>query len=83
MAKVGTLSQGMKQMIQFVVAIIHRPTLLILDEPFSGLDPLNVKLTKEILGSPMLSLIAFYTCWLTSVILIERYWRPVLTKSFC
>ena len=42
MAKVNTLSQGMKQMIQFVVAIIHRPRLLILDEPFAGLDPLNV-----------------------------------------
>jgi len=50
MAKVGTLSQGMKQMIQFVVAIIHRPQLLILDEPFSGLDPLNVRLMKEILA---------------------------------
>ena len=49
-AKVGTLSQGMKQMIQFVVAIAHRPKLLILDEPFSGLDPLNVRLMKEILG---------------------------------
>jgi ABC-2 type transport system ATP-binding protein len=49
LAKVGTLSQGMKQMIQFVVAIAHRPKLLILDEPFSGLDPLNVRLMKEIL----------------------------------
>ena len=49
-AMVGTLSQGMKQMIQFVVAIIHRPQLLILDEPFSGLDPLNVRLMKEILA---------------------------------
>jgi len=50
MAKVGTLSQGMKQMIQFVVAIVHRPKLLILDEPFSGLDPLNVRLMKDILS---------------------------------
>jgi ABC-2 type transport system ATP-binding protein len=50
LAKVGTLSQGMKQMIQFIVAIVHRPKLLILDEPFSGLDPLNVKLMKEILS---------------------------------
>ena len=47
--KVDTLSQGMKQMIQFVVAVVHQPRLLILDEPFSGLDPLNVRLMKEIL----------------------------------
>ncbi|MGI5939709.1 MAG: ABC transporter ATP-binding protein [Thermoleophilia bacterium] len=47
--KVEALSQGMRQMIQFVVAIVHRPQLLILDEPFAGLDPLNVQLMKHIL----------------------------------
>ncbi len=47
--KVETLSQGMKQMIQFVTCIVHKPALLILDEPFSGLDPLNVRLMKQIL----------------------------------
>jgi ABC-2 type transport system ATP-binding protein len=47
--KVDTLSRGMRQMAQFVVAIAHRPQLIILDEPFSGLDPLNVKLMKEML----------------------------------
>ena len=48
--KVETLSQGMKQMVQFVTAIVHNPSLLILDEPFAGLDPLNVRLMKQILS---------------------------------
>ena len=48
--RVDTLSQGMKQMIQFVAAIVHDPLLLILDEPFAGLDPLNVRLMKDILS---------------------------------
>ncbi len=47
--KVDTLSRGMRQMAQFVVAIAHNPKLIILDEPFSGLDPLNVNLMKEML----------------------------------
>jgi len=42
------LSKGMQQKIQFLTAVLHEPDLLILDEPFSGLDPVNVKLLKEI-----------------------------------
>jgi ABC-2 type transport system ATP-binding protein len=42
------LSKGMQQKIQFVTSVIHDPELLILDEPFSGLDPVNVELLKEI-----------------------------------
>ena len=42
------LSKGMQQKVQFVSAVLHDPDLLILDEPFSGLDPVNVKLLKEI-----------------------------------
>src|SRR5215213_4307599 len=42
------LSKGMQQKIQFIIAVIHDPDLLILDEPFSGLDPVNVELLKEI-----------------------------------
>jgi ABC-2 type transport system ATP-binding protein len=43
------LSKGMQQKVQFAGAIIHEPDLLILDEPFSGLDPVNVELLKEII----------------------------------
>ncbi len=44
--KVESLSKGMAQKIQFLATILHRPDLLVLDEPFSGLDPLNVDLFK-------------------------------------
>ena len=46
---VETLSKGMQQKVQFLSTVLHRPDLLILDEPFSGLDPLNVDLLKEII----------------------------------
>lgn len=45
--EVETLSKGMAQKVQFLGAILHRPDLLVLDEPFSGLDPLNVDLFKR------------------------------------
>lgn len=45
--KVEELSKGNQQKIQFIASVIHRPELLILDEPFSGLDPVNVELLKE------------------------------------
>lgn len=45
--KIKELSKGNQQKIQFISAIIHEPKLLILDEPFTGLDPINVKLMKE------------------------------------
>jgi ABC-2 type transport system ATP-binding protein len=45
--KIEELSKGNQQKIQFISAVIHRPELLILDEPFSGLDPVNVELLKE------------------------------------
>ena len=46
-SKVGELSRGMGQLIQFVAAVLHSPRLVILDEPFSGLDPVNVRVIKE------------------------------------
>lgn len=45
--KVEELSKGMQQKVQFVSTVIHRPRLLILDEPFSGLDPVNAELLKN------------------------------------
>lgn len=45
--KVEELSKGMQQKVQFIVTIIHKPQLLIFDEPFSGFDPINVNLLKE------------------------------------
>ena len=45
--KIKELSKGNQQKIQFITAIIHEPKLLILDEPFSGLDPFNVEMFKD------------------------------------
>ncbi len=45
--KVQELSKGNQQKIQFIAAILHDPDVLIMDEPFSGLDPVNVQLLKE------------------------------------
>ncbi len=45
--KLSELSKGMAQKIQFVVTVLHQPKLLILDEPFSGFDPVNANLIKD------------------------------------
>jgi len=42
------LSKGMQQKVQFVASVIHRPDLLVLDEPFSGLDPVNQRLLRDL-----------------------------------
>jgi ABC-2 type transport system ATP-binding protein len=47
-ARTDTLSKGMQQKIQFIATVMHEPDLLILDELFSGLDPVNVELMKEV-----------------------------------
>jgi ABC-2 type transport system ATP-binding protein len=46
--KIEELSRGMGQIVQFIVTIIHDPELVVLDEPFSGLDPVNTELLKGI-----------------------------------
>ena len=45
--KVEELSKGMAQKVQFITTVVHRPSLLILDEPFSGFDPVNAQLIRE------------------------------------
>src|SRR5678809_1313664 len=45
--KVEDLSKGMSQKLQFVTTVLHEPNLIILDEPFSGLDPVNANLIKD------------------------------------
>jgi len=48
--KIKNMSKGMGQIIQFIVTIVHDPELLILDEPFFGLDPVNTDIMKRIIG---------------------------------
>jgi ABC-2 type transport system ATP-binding protein len=48
--KVEDLSKGMQQKIQFIATVVHDPKLLILDEPFTGLDPINTNLIKDEIG---------------------------------
>ena len=48
MKKVSELSRGMSQIIQFAATLAHDPELVVLDEPFSGLDPVNTELLKEL-----------------------------------
>lgn len=45
--KVEQLSKGMQQKLQFIIAIMHNPKLIILDEPFTGFDPVNIELVKN------------------------------------
>lgn len=45
--KVEELSKGMAQKVQFITTVVHKPSLLILDEPFSGFDPVNAKLIRD------------------------------------
>jgi len=47
--KIEELSRGMGQIIQFIVSVIHNPELVVLDEPFAGLDPVNTELLKGML----------------------------------
>lgn len=48
--KVRELSRGMGQLIQFAATVLHEPSFIVLDEPFSGLDPVNARIMKEVMG---------------------------------
>jgi ABC-2 type transport system ATP-binding protein len=48
-AKINTLSRGMTQKVQVIAAVLHNPDLLIIDEPFANLDPVNAQLVREII----------------------------------
>lgn len=47
--KIKSLSKGNQQKIQLIITLIHEPDLIILDEPFSGLDPVNTELLKQVI----------------------------------
>ncbi|MBN1202978.1 MAG: ATP-binding cassette domain-containing protein [Anaerolineae bacterium] len=47
--KVSELSKGMQQKVQIITAVLHKPELIIIDEPFAGLDPVNTQLIKDLL----------------------------------
>ena len=48
--RVGDLSRGLGQLVQFAATLIHKPTFVVLDEPFSGLDPVNVRCMKRVVA---------------------------------
>ncbi|MGD8331238.1 MAG: ATP-binding cassette domain-containing protein, partial [Acidobacteriota bacterium] len=48
-AETNELSKGMQQKVQFAAAVMHEPELVVLDEPFTGLDPINTRLLKELI----------------------------------
>ena len=64
--KVEDLSKGMSQKLQFVTTVLHQPKLIILDEPFSGLDPVNSNIIKDEifnLAKSVLPLFSVRTVW--------------------
>jgi ABC-2 type transport system ATP-binding protein len=75
--KVEELSKGMQQKIQFISTILHQPKLVVLDEPFSGLDPVNTNLIKDI----MLDLVKSGTTIIFSTHLMDQ--AEKLCDSLC
>ena len=51
-SETGELSKGMQQKVQFAAAVIHEPDLVVLDEPFTGLDPINSRLLQDLILEP-------------------------------
>lgn len=71
--KVKSLSKGNQQKVQLIATLIHEPKLIILDEPFSGLDPVNAELLKDGIielknqGSCVIFPVIIWTMWKKSV----------------
>lgn len=69
MDKIKSLSKGNQQKVQMIATLIHQPKLIILDEPFSGLDPVNVDLLKQLIleekrkGATIIFLIMICVTW--------------------
>ena len=47
--KIKSLSKGNQQKVQLIITLLHEPNLIILDEPFSGLDPVNTEILKQVI----------------------------------
>jgi len=60
--KIGELSRGMAQLIQFAGTIVHNPSLVILDEPFASLDPVNTQLIKDVIAEQRQQGVAVIMC---------------------
>lgn len=60
--KIGELSRGMAQLIQFAGTIVHNPSLVILDEPFASLDPVNTQLIKDVIAEQRKQGVAVIMC---------------------
>jgi ABC-2 type transport system ATP-binding protein len=76
--KVEDLSKGMQQKVQLIGTLLHRPRLLILDEPFSGLDPINTRALKDLLLAMAADVLPQVDEMCTHICLINRA-RQILT----
>lgn len=83
--KIRALSKGNQQKIQLICTLIHRPSLIILDEPFSGLDPVNVDLLEQAIltakqqAPPLFSPVTIWVTWRRCA----TSWSCCATATWC